>query len=341
MVDEAAIAEFTGLPRTGDCWFKSTIPSNIEFRSYLQPLHKDLTWKKKIPMSYLEHKWQSLLKAIFVYITCEGRYSRVMFYHFKILNHFTGRSPINLPFYLHKSLTKMSKEVKAKPTKVASRLSHQGLITLIVKESLKKRQVDWNYFLFWIEFQTDWQQQEKGKKAATKKTITPKSSHRKWKGVSPPRDSIESSSVKKKRIKRKLQFEGEQSKDPAIGSNPLNLPYSDSEPEQDLAETRGNVKARQVADDCSNLPSPTPPEAHSPPVEKASSSKPKASRAWKINKLMQQVYEMEVLERVIKKDNTNLTERNAEIFKINQTLKEKHDMIKDKNRVLIRENMKL
>ena len=50
---------------------------------------------------------------------------------------------------------------------------------------------------------------------------------------------------------------------------------------------------------------------------------------------------MEVFERVIKKANTNLTERNAEIFKINQTFKEKHDKIKDRNRVLIRENMKM
>ena len=46
VVDEVAITEFTGLPRIGDCWFKSMVPSNIEFRSYLQPLHKDLTWKK-------------------------------------------------------------------------------------------------------------------------------------------------------------------------------------------------------------------------------------------------------------------------------------------------------
>jgi hypothetical protein len=50
---------------------------------------------------------------------------------------------------------------------------------------------------------------------------------------------------------------------------------------------------------------------------------------------------MEVLERVIKKSNTDLTDKNAELFKINQTLKEKHDKIKDRNRVLIRENMKL
>jgi hypothetical protein len=50
---------------------------------------------------------------------------------------------------------------------------------------------------------------------------------------------------------------------------------------------------------------------------------------------------MEVLERVIKKDNTDLTDRNAKLFKMNQTIKEKHDKIKDRNRVLIRENMKL
>jgi hypothetical protein len=50
---------------------------------------------------------------------------------------------------------------------------------------------------------------------------------------------------------------------------------------------------------------------------------------------------MEVLEGVIKKANTNLTERNADLFNINQSLKEKHDKITDRNRVLIRENMKL
>jgi hypothetical protein len=47
VVDEAAIAEFTGLPRTRDCWFKSTFTSNIEFISYLQPLHKDIYMEKR------------------------------------------------------------------------------------------------------------------------------------------------------------------------------------------------------------------------------------------------------------------------------------------------------
>ena len=42
IIDESSIAEFTGLPQTGGCWFKSIVSSNIEFRSYLLPIHKDL-----------------------------------------------------------------------------------------------------------------------------------------------------------------------------------------------------------------------------------------------------------------------------------------------------------
>jgi len=107
-VDEVIVTAVTEMPRTGERWFKSTTIKYIEFRSYLKPKHKSITLKKDIPRSNLEEKWQHLLKAIQVYITCEGRYSRVMFYHFKIMNHFTGRFPLNLPFYLHKSLTKMT-----------------------------------------------------------------------------------------------------------------------------------------------------------------------------------------------------------------------------------------
>jgi hypothetical protein len=104
----------------------------------------------------------------------------------------------------HKSLTKMARQVKENPTKVASRLSRHGLITLIIKESLKKKQVDWNYFLFWNEFQTNFQQDEKGKKSIAKKSLTSKSILRNRKAISPPREPTEASSAKRKRTKRKL-----------------------------------------------------------------------------------------------------------------------------------------
>jgi hypothetical protein len=140
----------------------------------LLPIHKDLSWKKDIPMSYLEPKWQSLLKAILVYVTCEGRYNRVMFYHFKLLNHFTGREPINLPYFFHKTLTKMARQVKSQPAKVASRLSHQGLITLLVREALQRKQIEWGFFLFWNEFQTERPPEAETKKVRAKKLLLPK-----------------------------------------------------------------------------------------------------------------------------------------------------------------------
>ena len=95
------------------------------------------------------------MKEILVYITCEGRYNRVMIYHFKLMNHFTGRIPLNMHFYLYKILTKMAHQVRAKPTKIAGRLSHHGLMKLIVLELLQRRNVVCTYFLFWNEFDTD------------------------------------------------------------------------------------------------------------------------------------------------------------------------------------------
>ena len=62
----------------------------------------------------------------------------------------------------------------------------------------------------------------------------------------------------------------------------------------------------QVVAEIEGLPSPTPKEQDEP-AEKASSSKPKTQR---INQLLRKVYEMEILEREIKKNNATLTRRN-------------------------------
>ena len=67
-VDETLIAEVVELPRTGEKWFKTTITKDVELRSYLNPEHKNAVWKKIIPSTWLEEKWQQLLKAILVYI---------------------------------------------------------------------------------------------------------------------------------------------------------------------------------------------------------------------------------------------------------------------------------
>ena len=103
----------TELPCIGEKWFKTTIPKDVEFRSYLKPEHRGITCKKSVPSSWLEENWKQLLKAIVVYLTYEGRYNRAMIYHFKLMNHFTGKNPLNMLFYLHRSLGKMAYQVKA------------------------------------------------------------------------------------------------------------------------------------------------------------------------------------------------------------------------------------
>ena len=62
----------------------------------------------------------------------------------------------------------------------------------------------------------------------------------------------------------------------------------------------------QVVAKIKELPSPKPKEQDEP-AEKASSSKPKTK---KINHLLRQVYEMEILVREIKRNNDILTKRN-------------------------------
>jgi transketolase C-terminal domain/subunit len=50
IVDEAAIATATGLPRTGQIWFKTTTTKNLNFRVYL---------KARIQRHHLEEKHAS------------------------------------------------------------------------------------------------------------------------------------------------------------------------------------------------------------------------------------------------------------------------------------------
>ena len=144
-----------------------------------------------------------------VYITCEGRYNRVMIYHFKLMNHFTGRSPLNLPFYLHKSLTKMAHQVKSQPTKIASKLSHHGLIKHNIQELLQRRNIAWTYFLFWNEFETGLQPEEKGK-SPSKKSSTPRIGKRKRRAISPMVVDQASPTSKTNKAKRNMDFNGKE-----------------------------------------------------------------------------------------------------------------------------------
>jgi hypothetical protein len=57
IVDEVSIASTTGLPRIDINWFKTTVTKNLDFRSYHKIEFQSITWKKSIPVSYLEDEW--------------------------------------------------------------------------------------------------------------------------------------------------------------------------------------------------------------------------------------------------------------------------------------------
>jgi type I site-specific restriction endonuclease len=135
--------------------------------------------------------------------------------------------------------------------------------------------------------------------------------------------------------------EGEQTEGLAEGDNPLNLPYSDSEPEQDPTEKQGDVQTEQLAEAYPNLPSPTPPEEQNRPLAEASASRPRPARSQKINQLLKKVYELEVSEKQIKKKNAELVDKNVELYDISQDVMDKYDKTLDKNKLLMKENTKL
>jgi hypothetical protein len=110
-----------------------------------------------------------------------------------------------------------------------------------VKESLERKKIEWSFFLFWNEFQIEKPPEIKAKKSRCRNDPTPKSSHRRRKGISMPRDSIKTSPNKQGGIKRKLKFED---KNLVTGKNPLNLPYSDSDSEQEMAKAQDNLQIK-------------------------------------------------------------------------------------------------
>ena len=96
--------------------------------------------------------------------------------------------------------------------------------------------------------------------------------------------------------------------------------------------------AEQVVAENEELPSPTPKEDQGEPVEKASSSKPRSQR---INQLLRQVYELEVLEREIKRTNAVLTKKNTQLNNSLLEMKGMYFLLQKRNLRFMKDNTKL
>jgi hypothetical protein len=81
---------------------------------FIKPECRSRKIRADIPSQYLLEPFKKLLKIIKKYFTCEGRFDRMYPYHIRLLMHFTGENPLNLPFLLCQSLGKMEDNVQAK-----------------------------------------------------------------------------------------------------------------------------------------------------------------------------------------------------------------------------------
>jgi hypothetical protein len=85
--------------------------------------------------------------------------------------HLNGDYPLNMPYFLLKSLTKMSKRVKSLSTNVKSSLFHQVLIKTLVMSTLRELQKPWRWLMQSLNPNTQSNKQKKGK---GKNTVTQK-----------------------------------------------------------------------------------------------------------------------------------------------------------------------
>ena len=76
-------------------------------------------------------------------------------YHLRLLLHFVGKRSLDFPFYLYRSLAKMSDKVQDKKEGNETSLFHHGLIKILVLEELKRLGRGWSSFFFISGFEVD------------------------------------------------------------------------------------------------------------------------------------------------------------------------------------------
>ena len=88
-VNEDSVAEAIGIPAQGEKWFKQQ-DFKGDFSEFLIPGCEKLDWKNGVHVSKMKLGWKIPLETIQNYITCDGRYDRVLKCHLKLLMHIHG-----------------------------------------------------------------------------------------------------------------------------------------------------------------------------------------------------------------------------------------------------------
>jgi len=152
IVTKKFIRDATCRPTTGEKWFKGDELEISAFKQFVKPQFGD-TFDTTFPTIYLQDHYNELLKVIQRYLTCEGRFNSIYQYHIRLLWHFIENKPMNLPFFLFKSLERMETKVQMQKNNHMSSLFHFPLIKILVKFAVDRRKIYWSDFLSSIGLQ--------------------------------------------------------------------------------------------------------------------------------------------------------------------------------------------
>jgi hypothetical protein len=143
-VTEEFIAEAIQLPTTGQRWTKGQPVDKELCAQLLKPQYRNTKWSEGTSWTWLEPQWAQVLIILQRYLTCEGRYTIIFPCHDRLLLHFTG-TPLNIPFFLLKSLKRMTEQVQ-RVSEFRGSLFHFGLIKILITSALSKKQETWDLF---------------------------------------------------------------------------------------------------------------------------------------------------------------------------------------------------
>ena len=110
---------------------KPLIDAFLEPSELVQGIEKG-TRRNSLPIP-----WGEVALCVCKILTCEGRFSLVFSYHFKIRNHLRNHKYINMSYFLWKSLELMSSMAKGSKNLDTS-IAYHGLIILLVDYALQK-----------------------------------------------------------------------------------------------------------------------------------------------------------------------------------------------------------
>jgi hypothetical protein len=141
-ISEDTISTSTEIPIQGEKWFKGMPLELVFYIDFRKPQYKKQKFGATILREYILEPYEALLRVIQKYFTCEGRFDRLYQYHISLLMHFTGKSPLNVPFYLYRSLQKMVDKVQSRVDQLKSNMFHFSLVELLVVEEIRNLNKD-------------------------------------------------------------------------------------------------------------------------------------------------------------------------------------------------------